>query len=197
MADNTVTDALIRSSIGIGILAPDGRWTFVNDRLAGALGVSPAALVGEHWEARTHPEDIAESRAEFERVRRGEFLSAQFEMRALVKDGVAELQRKSDEVVHALAAEQANSAKSRIQRSQNQLLTLINDILKFAKLQSGTLEFVTTEFSVDDGLRHADDLIRPQMDKKRIDYKYETGDPAPVSAFPRKNWSGFSIRSCR
>ena len=57
-------------------------------------------------------------------------------MRALVKDGVAELQRKSDEVVHALAgAEQANSAKSRIQRSQNQLLTLINDILKFAKLQ--------------------------------------------------------------
>lgn len=88
MADNTLIEALRRSSIGIGILAPDNRWTFVNDRLAEALGASPEALVGEHWETNSHPEDLAESREELEGVRRGEFPSTQFEMRALVKGGL-------------------------------------------------------------------------------------------------------------
>lgn len=64
----------------------------------------------------------------------------------------------------------------RIQRSQSQLLTLINDILKFAKLQSGTLEFESVEFGVDEALSGSGDLVRPQIAKKNIQYLYEPGD---------------------
>lgn len=74
--------------------------------------------------------------------------------------------------------EQQKEDLERIRRSQAQLLGLINDILKFAKLQSGTVEFQMSEFSVDDALCHSDDLIRPQMDAKSLDYFYEGGDPA-------------------
>lgn len=74
--------------------------------------------------------------------------------------------------------EQQQIDLERIERSQSQLLTLINDILKFAKLQSGTIDFEMREFSVDGALCHSDDLVRPQMEAKMLTYAYEGGDPA-------------------
>ncbi len=71
--------------------------------------------------------------------------------------------------------EQQKADLARIQRSQSQLLTLINDILKFAKLQSGTVQFEINEFSLDEALCHSDDLIRPQIDEKNLAYRYESG----------------------
>lgn len=73
--------------------------------------------------------------------------------------------------------EQQKADLDRIRRSQNQLLTLINDILKFAKLQSGTLAFQMREFAVEEVLCHSEDLVRPQIEEKRIGYTYERGDP--------------------
>nr|MBA3646535.1 hypothetical protein [Gemmatimonadaceae bacterium] len=72
--------------------------------------------------------------------------------------------------------EQQKADLARIQRSQSQLLTLINDILKFAKLQSGTVHFEIIEFSLEEAIRNSDDLIRPQIDEKNLAYRYESGD---------------------
>src|SRR5687768_856679 len=63
----------------------------------------------------------------------------------------------------------------RINKSQAHLLGLINDILKFAKLESGQLELKLEDFSVDAALRAAEDLVRPQVEAKEISYEYVAG----------------------
>lgn len=64
----------------------------------------------------------------------------------------------------------------RINRSQAHLLGIINDILKFAKLESGQLELKIEEFPVDAALYAAEELVRPQVDAKKIRYRYVAGD---------------------
>ena len=65
----------------------------------------------------------------------------------------------------------------RINRSQAHLLGIINDILKFAKLESGQLELKIEEFPIDEALRTAEDLVRPQVDEKGIRYEFVAGKP--------------------
>jgi PAS domain S-box-containing protein len=64
----------------------------------------------------------------------------------------------------------------RINRSQAHLLGIINDILKFAKLESGQLDMNIVEFPIDSVLALAEDLVRPQLEAKRIEYRYRPGD---------------------
>jgi PAS domain S-box-containing protein len=64
----------------------------------------------------------------------------------------------------------------RINRSQAHLLGIINDILKFAKLEAGQLEMNIEEFPIDAALAAAEELVRPQLDAKQIEYRYVKGD---------------------
>lgn len=64
----------------------------------------------------------------------------------------------------------------RINRSQAHLLGIINDILKFAKLESGQLEVKMEEFPVGEAVRAAEELVRPQLDAKNIRYAPASGD---------------------
>ena len=64
----------------------------------------------------------------------------------------------------------------RINRSQSHLLAIINDILKFAKLESGQLELNIEEFPVDAALHAAEELVRPQVESKKISYRFMPGD---------------------
>ncbi len=64
----------------------------------------------------------------------------------------------------------------RINRSQAHLLAIINDILKFAKLESGQLEIRIEEFPVNAALHAAEELVRPQVEAKNITYMFASGD---------------------
>ena len=66
----------------------------------------------------------------------------------------------------------------RINRSQAHLLGIINDILKFAKLESGQLEMRIEIFPINAALELAEELVRPQLEAKKIDYRYLAGDQA-------------------
>jgi len=66
----------------------------------------------------------------------------------------------------------------RINRSQNHLLGIINDILQFAKLESGQLEMTVDSFSVEAALDVTEELVRPQLEAKAISYNHVRGDPA-------------------
>ena len=71
----------------------------------------------------------------------------------------------------------------RIRRSQRHLISLINDVLNFAKLESGSVHFTIERFLVDEALHGAGDFIAPQLHEKGLRYEYRPCDDAtPVDA---------------
>ena len=66
----------------------------------------------------------------------------------------------------------------RIERSQRYLLSLINDILNFAKIESGQLALDVRSFAIDPLLRELDAFVAPQIAAKRVQYSYESREPA-------------------
>jgi signal transduction histidine kinase len=68
-------------------------------------------------------------------------------------------------------------ALDRIQRSQRHLLGLINQVLNYARLETGTVRFELENVSLDAQLRAADTLVFPQMQAKGLRYTYTACDP--------------------
>ncbi|MFL5593448.1 MAG: MHYT domain-containing protein [Gemmatimonadaceae bacterium] len=86
----------------------------------------------------------------------------------------------------SLNAEQAQDI-ARIRRSQQHLLTLINDVLNFAKVDAGQAEYRLTAVPVDEALRDTESMIAPQILAKGLRYTYKGGDKtASVLADPEK-----------
>jgi signal transduction histidine kinase len=71
---------------------------------------------------------------------------------------------------------------TRIKRSQLHLLSLINDILNFAKIESGRVSFECTDVSMNTALGELEALIAPQLLAKGLKYEYRCCD-ARFTAF--------------
>jgi PAS domain S-box-containing protein len=65
----------------------------------------------------------------------------------------------------------------RIRRSQRYLLGLINDVLNFAKIDSGHLRYDIRAVRLDELLVGVEALIAPQLRSKQLRYHYEPVDP--------------------
>jgi PAS domain S-box-containing protein len=75
----------------------------------------------------------------------------------------------------------------RIRRAQQHLLVLINDVLNFAKVDAGQIEYHVTAVPVDDALHDAEALIAPQVLAKALHYTYKNADKSvAVLADPEK-----------
>jgi PAS domain S-box-containing protein len=86
----------------------------------------------------------------------------------------------------ALNADQAQDI-ARIRRSQQHLLTLINDVLNFAKVDAGQTEYRLTAVPVDEALRDTESMIAPQILAKGLHYTFKgAGKSASVLADPEK-----------
>jgi len=66
----------------------------------------------------------------------------------------------------------------RIQQNQRVLLALINDVLNFAKLESGHIEFETSNVPVHESLSGMEGLVMPQLLARSLRYEYTPIDPA-------------------
>ena len=85
-----------------------------------------------------------------------------------------------------LNADQAQDI-ARIRRSQQHLLTLINDVLNFAKVDAGQTEYRMTAVPVDEALLDTESMIAPQVLAKGLHYSYKgAGKSASVLADPEK-----------
>jgi len=82
-------------------------------------------------------------------------------------DGYAELLEMGlrGPVTPAQAADLA-----RIRRSQRHLLALVNDVLNFARLEAGRIEWDIRDVSLDDALQSVESMLRPQLEAKQIAY---------------------------
>jgi Signal transduction histidine kinase len=70
-----------------------------------------------------------------------------------------------------LTPDQASDLE-RIQRSQHNLLSLINDILNYAKLEAGHVTFDMSEADIDALMQEVEPLITPQLRAKDLSYSY-------------------------
>ena len=66
----------------------------------------------------------------------------------------------------------------RIGQNQRLLLALINDVLNFARLEAGRLEFTMGDVLVDELLAAMDALVMPQVLARALHYEYVPADPA-------------------
>jgi PAS domain S-box-containing protein len=65
---------------------------------------------------------------------------------------------------------------ARIKRSQQHLLSIINDILNFAKLEAGRVDFVYEDVSMSKALGELETLIAPQLLEKQLKYRFDCCD---------------------
>ena len=81
------------------------------------------------------------------------------------------------EVRGALTADQRDYV-GRIRASEQYLLSLINDLLNFAKLEAGRVEFDLQAVPVDAACQELETLIAPLLAEKELSYFYEPADPS-------------------
>ncbi|MBA3891400.1 MAG: HAMP domain-containing histidine kinase, partial [Gemmatimonadaceae bacterium] len=70
----------------------------------------------------------------------------------------------------------------RIKRNQHHLLSLINDILNFAKIEAGRVRMSPEHVSLNTALGNLEALVSPQLEQKGIRYEYRCCD-ASFTAF--------------
>jgi len=75
--------------------------------------------------------------------------------------------------VHGPVTEKQREALERITRSQKTLLSLINDILNFSKLQAGFIQVASEEISMATVLGTLEDWVEPQLRAKKLRYSYD------------------------
>ena len=71
--------------------------------------------------------------------------------------------------VHGPVTDAQRDAIARIGRNQDHLLTLINDILSYAKLDAGMIEFTIRDVAVDNALAELESLVAPQVRAHQVE----------------------------
>jgi PAS domain S-box-containing protein len=71
-------------------------------------------------------------------------------------------------------------ALERIRRNGTSLLALINDILQYARIEAGSLEFQIGAVPISDLLAELETMIDPQVRAAGLTYTFENCDPGPV-----------------
>jgi two-component system sensor histidine kinase/response regulator len=129
-------------------------------------------------EARTSEAEQARKDAEAASRTKSEFLAMMsHELRTPLNAIGGYAQLIEDGVNGPVNAEQQKSL-GRIRRNQEHLLTLINDVLNFARTESGRVTIRPMDVPIDATLSGAVELIRPQLAAKKLHYEYEGGDPS-------------------
>ena len=72
--------------------------------------------------------------------------------------------------IHGPVTAEQREALNRIQRSQRHLLGLINDVLNFAKLEAGHVEYRIADVSVRETVDEIEPLVAPQLRAKALEF---------------------------
>ena len=78
--------------------------------------------------------------------------------------------------IHGNLNDEQQRDVERIHQAQDHLLTLVNMILDFAKLEGGPVELSMAEIPIEETLRGAEALVAPQFTKKGVRYTHRDGD---------------------
>ena len=87
--------------------------------------------------------------------------------------------------IHGPVTDAQRDALNRIVRSQAHLLTLINDVLNFARIDAGQMYYAVQDVRMKDTLADLEPLVAPQMAARRLTFVAEACDDDIVAAADR------------
>ena len=141
----------------------------------------------ESLERRTREAESARSDAERANRAKGDFLAVMsHELRTPLNaiNGYAELLKLG---VYGPVNDRQEEALGRIARSQEHLLSLINNVLNFARIDAGQMQFDLCAVSVADVVAAIEPLVAPQLLARSLRFTVLPGTrEAPVRADPDK-----------
>lgn len=129
-----------------------------------ALAVDNARLHRAELEARRAAEAANLAKTQFLAVMSHELRTP---LNAIA--GYAELMRMG---IRGPITPEQQADLDRIKRSQRSLLSLINDVLNYAKLEAGHIDFETTSIPLHEFLDDIEALVTPQLQGKGLSYEY-------------------------
>ena len=124
-------------------------------------------------------QDAEQARTEAERANRAksDFLAVMSHELRTPLNAIAGYRQLLDLEVYGPVNESQRDALSRIARSQAHLLGLINDVLNFAKIDAGQVEYAIDDVPVDETLVALEELVSPQVRAKHLTFDYRRCDP--------------------
>jgi signal transduction histidine kinase len=140
--------------------------------MANLIGVAVDHARGDA-ERRLLMATMAEARAAAERASRvkSEFLGMMSHELRTPLNAVGGYAQLLQDHVYGPVNEEQRAALERIRRAQQYLLSLINSVLSSLKLSSGRMHFEITDVAVAEALLAVEEMIRPQMVAKGIDFR--------------------------
>ncbi|MDQ3995478.1 MAG: HAMP domain-containing histidine kinase, partial [Gemmatimonadota bacterium] len=153
-------------------------------RLAASFNQMAGEVAASRRELERRIAEAEQARAEAERASRAksDFLAVMsHELRTPLNaiGGYAQLLELG---VHGPINDAQRDALARLARSQAHLLRLINDVLSFAKLDAGQVQYAVTDVALDAALANLEPLVAPQVSAKRLTFTWRAcGDP-PLTA---------------
>jgi len=156
------------------------------EQQAGELEEAQAEMEMAHDELQNANEELQARTAEAERARaaadeaneaKSAFLATMsHELRTPLNaiGGYGELIEMG---IHGPVTEAQRVALGKIRRNQLHLLGLINDVLNFAKIEAGQVQYDIRPIPVDETLASLEALVEPQLRARELHYRYRAGDP--------------------
>jgi PAS domain S-box-containing protein len=131
-------------------------------------------------ERRLAEEAVIQARDEAERANRAksDFLAAMSHELRTPLNAIGGYTDLLELGIHGAITEAQSHALARIRKNQLYLIRLINDILRFARIEAGQLEFDMQRVVVDDVLEAVEPLVAPQAEARGLHYDCQLAGPA-------------------
>jgi PAS domain S-box-containing protein len=156
------------------------------EQQTGELEEAQAEMEMAHDELQHAYEDLAERTREAERARaaadeanaaKSAFLATMSHELRTPLNAIAGYTQLLEMGIHGPVSNAQREALEKIHRNQTHLLGLINDVLNFAKIEAGQVQYELQDVPLDATLSAVEALVEPQIRARRLTYRYRRGDP--------------------
>jgi PAS domain S-box-containing protein len=150
-----------------------------------ALALERVHLFREAERARVQAEEALARAEDANRAKRDFLAIMSHELRTPL-NAIAGHVQLIDMGIHGPVTAAQHDALARVQISQAHLLRLIDDILSFARIEVGRLEFDVRPVRLADAIREIAPMVEPQLRSRGIRYDVEIPEHVVVNADPDK-----------